>query len=135
MMSPPRTTTPQHPRPPSHAGSRPSTALSRQSSYSNPQTNWGQFQARPQSASHTPSGIAVDMPVTPIPSAGEPMDRPSSRNSMKLNPLYEGSKLVAPAGFVNQYIGTVLFVMGSARSSKNNLLLIQCYYSRKPKLN
>ena len=62
------------------------------------------------------------------------MDRPSSRNSMKLNPLYDGSKVVAPAGFVNQYRGTVLFVMGSARSSKDNLLLIKYYYRRKPKL-
>ena len=48
----------------------------------------------------------MDMPVTPIPLAGEPMnERPQSRSSMKLNPIYDGSKDFAPAGFVNEYRG------------------------------
>ena len=105
----PRTTTPQHPRPPSVAGShqsRPSTGKN------NPKSNWDQFELRqPSSRSypHTPSSIVVDMPVTPVPSiAGELMnERPPSRSSAKLNPLYDGSKDVAPAGFVNEYRGNM----------------------------
>ena len=74
------------------------------------QSNWNQFQLRPPSGSRnfpsTPSGINLDMSVTPVPLAGDPMDeRPPSRSSMKQNPIFDGSPGVASAGFVDQYRG------------------------------
>lgn len=93
-----RGTTTDHPRPPSsRSGSRTPTGMSRINFQSNSST--------PPSAT---SSIFVDKPVTSIPVMANQSiqeERPESRSSTKLNPVYVGPIDLAPSGFVNEYRG------------------------------